>query len=82
MKPMPEFWLLPAKLKPEMVIIPATSGCLRMYPVAWSIDCCVRCWVAPAGVVNITINMPWSSSGRNELGRRQNNSAITTSSAR
>ena len=78
-KPMPEFWLLPAKLKPATVNTPATSGCLRMKSAAMSIDCSVRCWVAPGGVVNITIIMPWSSSGRNDDGSRQNSRPITAS---
>jgi len=42
----------------------------------------VRCWVAPGGVWIKANRMPWSSAGRNALGKRRNSIAIAATSAR
>ena len=82
-KAMPLFWPLPPKLKPCTLNTDSTVSFSfsRKCCSSFSIDCIVRCWVEPTGVCTWANSMPWSSAGRNELGRRMNSSPITTSIA-
>jgi hypothetical protein len=73
-KPMPAFWPEPAKLKPATVKIEATesaSSSRKWRSTVFSTSS-VRSWVAPTGSWAWTNMMPWSSSGRNAVGRRTN----------
>ncbi|MNV43214.1 hypothetical protein D3C71_1349210 [compost metagenome] len=82
MKDMPAFWPMPAKLKPctENTDSTASVSFFRKWSSSWYIASSVRSWVAPTGVCTSAIRMPWSSLGRNELGRRMNSRPITSAS--
>ena len=82
-KARPLFWPLPPKLKPCTLKTAFTASCSfsRKCRSSFSIDCIVRSCVAPTGAITWLSRYPWSSAGRNELGRRVNSTAMTTTSA-
>ena len=70
MKASAAFCPCPEKLKPSTLTMPCTSGCLRMKPSTCFITSSVRSCVAPGGSCTFTSMVPWSSLGRNEVGKR------------
>ncbi|MCY1556598.1 hypothetical protein D9M68_933590 [compost metagenome] len=64
------FWPWPEKLKPSTPTMLCTSGCWSMNPSTCFITASVRSCVAPGGNCTLTSSVPWSSLGRNEVGRR------------
>ncbi|KAG1079883.1 hypothetical protein G6F55_013988 [Rhizopus delemar] len=82
-KAMPAFCPMPAKLKPctENTDSTASFSFCRKWFSSAVIDSSVRSWVAPTGACTSAISTPWSSLGRNELGRRTNSTPISTNSA-
>ena len=69
-KARPAFWPWPEKLKPITPTMLCTSGCFRMKPSTCCMTDSARSCVAPGGSCTFTMMLPWSSCGRNELGRR------------
>ena len=69
-KPSAAFCPEPEKLKPRMLTMLATSGCLSMKSSTFVITSLVRLTVAPGGNCTLTIRLPWSSLGRNDEGSR------------
>jgi hypothetical protein len=65
------FWPWPEKLKPSTPTMLCTSGCLSMKPSTCCITSSARSCVAPGGSCTLTSRLPWSSLGRNEVGRRR-----------
>ena len=82
-KATPVFWPMPEKLKPCTANTDSTAPASfsRKWFSSRAIDSSVRSWVAPTGPWTIASITPWSSLGRNELGRRTNSSTITSDSA-
>ena len=69
-KDRPAFCPWPEKLKPITATMFLTSGCLSMKSSTFSTTAWVRSSVAPGGSWMLTSRLPWSSLGRNEVGRR------------
>ena len=72
-KAMPAFWPEPPKLKPCTVKIDLSavfSFSMKCFSTFF-ITSMVRSCVAPTGAFTIVKSEPWSSSGRNEVGRRR-----------
>ena len=69
-KARPELWPRPPKLKPVTVKTWSTASFSvpMKYSRTRSSTAWVRSIVAPGGVVTCTNMMPWSSSGRKEVG--------------
>ena len=72
----------PEKLKPSTLTMPCTSGCLSTKPSTCCMTASVRSRVAPGGNCTLTSIVPWSSAGKNEVGRRWYISAAPARMAR
>ena len=79
---MPAFWPEPEKLKPCTVNTDSTVffSSLRKWSCTLSSTWLVRIAVAPTGACTNTSIQPWSSSGRNEVGRRMNSRPMSAAS--
>ncbi|MDT4844248.1 hypothetical protein FQZ97_781990 [compost metagenome] len=75
------FWPWPEKLKPSTPTMLCTSGCWSMNPSTCFITASVRSCVAPGGSCTLTSKLPWSSLGRNEVGRRRYTTAAAATMA-
>ena len=79
---MPAFCPWPENEKPITATMLLTSGCLSMKASACSTTARVRSCVAPGGSWMLSRMLPWSSCGRNEVGRRRYIQPTTAASTR